>query len=66
MLDVISYFHLAQKANQTDPTEALDVSPKASDSDLYTTPPVNELEPIEPLSKPKRARRKTKTTAAAK
>ena len=34
MLDVISYFHLAQKANQTDPKEALDVSPKASASDL--------------------------------
>ena len=34
MLDVISYFHLAQKANQTDPKEALDVSPKASATDL--------------------------------
>ena len=66
MLDVISYFHLAQKANQTDPTEALDVSPKASDSDLDTTPPMNELELLVPLSKPKRVRRKTKTTAAAK
>ena len=66
MLDVISYFHLAQKANQTDPKEALDVSPKASDSDLNTSPPVTESESLEPLSKPKRARRKTKTTAAAK
>ena len=66
LLDVISYFHLAQKANQTDPKEALDVSPKASASDLNTSPPVNESESLEPLSKPKRARRKTKTTATAK
>ena len=66
MLDVISYFHLAQKANQTDPKEALDVSPKASGSDLNTSPPVTESESLEPLSKPKRARRKTKPTAAAK
>lgn len=66
MLDVISYFHLPQKVNQTDPKEALDVSPKASDSDLNTSPPVTESEPLEPLSKPKRARRKTKPTAAAK
>lgn len=66
MLDVISYFHLPQKVNQTDPKEALDVSPKASDSDLNTSPPVTESESLEPLSKPKRARRKTKPTAAAK
>ncbi len=66
MLDVISYFHLPQKVNQTDPKEALDVSPKASHSDLNTSPPVTESEPLEPLSNPKRARRKTKPTAAAK
>tara|TARA_Y100001933_G_scaffold254161_1_gene295408 strand:- start:1785 stop:2480 length:696 start_codon:yes stop_codon:yes gene_type:complete len=57
MLDVISHFRLAQKADETDPKEASDGSPEASDSNLYIFPPAIESEPLEPLSKPKKVRR---------
>ena len=59
MLDVISYFHLAQSANQTDVNEIASSSIAASKALIEASPADVEPAAIEPLCKPKRARRKT-------
>tara|TARA_B100000965_G_scaffold267802_1_gene226381 strand:+ start:141 stop:899 length:759 start_codon:yes stop_codon:yes gene_type:complete len=63
MLDVISYFHLAQSANQADVNEIASSSIAASKALIEASPADAEPAAIEPLSKPKRARRKTATRA---
>ena len=69
MLDVISYFHLAQAANQSEINKL--ASSSIADSTALIEASVEEVEPapLEPMSKPKQARRntatKTKTTKTA-
>lgn len=66
MLDVISYFHLAQAANQSEINKL--ASSSIADSTALIEASVEEVEPapLEPMSKPKQARRKTATRAKSK
>ena len=66
MLDVISYFHLAQSANQADINKVVSQSLAPATALLNASPVEAELAPLEPMSKPKQARRKTTTRAKSK
>ena len=63
MLDVISYFHLAQAVNQSEINKL--ASSSIADSKALIEASVEEVEPapLETMSKPKQARRKTATSA---
>ena len=66
MLDVISYFHLAQQANQADITEQVTKSLAPAKTTLEAA--TSEVEPatLEALAKPKQPRRKASTRAKTK
>ena len=66
MLDVISYFHLAQQANQADITEQVTKSLEPAKPALEAAISEVEPAPLEALAKPKQPRRKAATRAKTK
>ena len=66
MMDVISYFHLAQSANQAKTNRMVSQSLAPATALLQAFPVQAELASLEPMSKPKQARRKTTTKAKSK
>ena len=64
MLDVISYFHLAQQANQSDLNEDVRKSLEPAVEAIEAAVVEAEPAPLEELSKPKRPRRKASSRTA--
>ena len=66
MLDVISYFHLAQSATQSECNQVVTKSLASAAALLEASSEDADLAPLEPMSKPKQPRRKTTTRAKSK